>query len=618
MHIMQKRDICKINQIRQKSRCLSAARRIRLEVRPFAAGFTDFMAKRGILQEMKRTYFHLWFSAFLFCMAVTPPIFADSSPTTLRIGTAVNQTEALLPIHQVPGQSHFLRNFIAPPFIHLDPDWRWQCRICLHLPSSAQGANAADPKQKAGSSQPTTSQWEISPQMNWADGTNVTGYDVQYTINHLRKSQKDPSLQENFPVKEITVDPQNPRKFSLTVKHFFTDSYQILAISLLPAHKRDLLENPKESVETHGNSLIAQPFWSYGPYRIANISGNEVTLVPNEHYSGSALGWKKIVLQYFPKKADLLRALKTGAIDMIADGELGLDDISLLSQDTKTKDPTFEQVRVLASPSNELEQITLNLRNPAFGDVRLRKALLVGMNRQRIVADIYHNHALVADYFLHPKDPLFVKPKELYAYKPDVAATLLDDAGWKLAANGKRVKNDHVLALQIASRPETVRMRVIGLIKEDWQKLGIDVTVEEIADSESFHEYVQSARFRDMAYYTWMEPPGSIPWSQLHSGQIPGSRNEYVGQNAGAWSNSNVDAALNDLLFEEDPKDRQKSINTILNEWASDIPIIPIVFRPRFAAFAADLPGYLLPGNGYHSSIYCEQWRPADEIPSAK
>ena len=535
------------------------------------------------------------------------------SPATLKIGTSINQVDGVPAIHQVPGQSNFLRNFIAPPFIHLDADWHWQCRVCVRMPD-APADGETDAKGAGGAGKGLTTQWEISSRVNWADGAPVTGFDVQFTLNHLRKLQKDPGAQESFPVKEIVVDPQNPRKFSLTVKHSYVDSYQVLAISLLPAHKRELLESPKESPEGRVGGALTELFWSYGPYRINSAFGNSVTLIPNERFGDGSPGFKKIVMQFFAGKAEMLKALQTGAIDMIADGELTVDDVALLRQG----DGARASIKVLGSPSNELEQITLNLRNPMFGDSRLRKALIVGMNRGRIVTEIYQNHALLADSFLHPKDPLFVAPSGIFSYRPDIAAALLDDAGWKLGPGAKRMKNGHLLSLQIATRPDPTRKRIIAAIREDWQKLGIEVTTEEIADSESFHEYIQSARFRDVAFYSWLALPGGIPFSQMYSAQIPSSRNEYAGQNVGAWTNGSVDAALVELLFPLEASERQKLITTILNEWISDIPFIPITFKPRFVAFAAGFDGYLLPGNGYHSSIYCELWRPSEEIHVAK
>ena len=545
------------------------------------------------------------------------------STSTLKIGTTINQLESLLPIHQVPGQSHFLRNLVAPPFLHLDLGWRWQCRVCLRIPSLSEDPTFSNSKNKNANGLGLTTQWEISPQVNWGDGTNVTGYDVQYTINQLRKFQRDPVLQENFPVKEIVVDAENPRKFRLTVKRGYADYYQILAVSLLPMHKKELFENTKDShkkeiieaakdsPENHLEDLLIQPFWSYGPYRIISVSGNTVTLVPNERYTGNRPAWNNIVLHHFSKKSDMLQAMKTGTIDMIADGEMTLDDVAFFAEETRPVAPASGSVQVVSTPSNDLEQITMNLRNPAFGDVRLRKALIQGINRARIVADIYHNHALLADNFLNPHDPNYASPTQIFAYRPDLAASLLEDAGWKLTKSGQRFKGDHALSIQIVTRPDPVRMRVLGFIKEDFQKLGIELSIEEIPDTEGFHEYVQSARFRDMTYFTWLNPPGNIPWALFHSGQIPSSRNEYVGQNTGAWSSTAVDAALVDLLMQADPAERQNSINTILGEWTVEVPIIPILFKPRFSAIANTLEGYQLSGNGYHSSLYCEQWRPA-------
>jgi len=93
----------------------------------------------------------------------------------------------------------------------------------------------------------------------------------------------------------------------------------------------------------------------------------------------------------------------------------------------------------------------INVRRPPTDDVRVRQAILYGINRRAIIAAVYRGLGSPAcGYVSHV---LLPDPEAcaLYQYSPAKAAALLDAAGWKMGPNHVRQKGSEPLQVVINS-----------------------------------------------------------------------------------------------------------------------------------------------------------------------
>ncbi|MFO1157078.1 MAG: ABC transporter substrate-binding protein [Rhodospirillales bacterium] len=137
-----------------------------------------------------------------------------------------------------------------------------------------------------------------------------------------------------------------------------------------------------------------------GPYRVAEVApGSHIVLIRNAYWKGPAPAFERIVVRAIENTAALEANLLSGAIDLIA-GEIGLT----LDQAEAMKARHGERYQVIFKPSLAYEHIDLNLDNPDLADVRVRRALLLALDREAISRQLFAGRQPVADSNVSPLD----------------------------------------------------------------------------------------------------------------------------------------------------------------------------------------------------------------------
>src|SRR5258708_10480691 len=149
-----------------------------------------------------------------------------------------------------------------------------------------------------------------------------------------------------------------------------------------------------------------------------------------------------------------------------------------------------------AQPNFQLMYYGYKITRPMVADKRVREAMNIAINRADIVKGIMLGNAEPALTCVDPKALDFAE-KTKGVIKEDVerAKKLLDEAGWKVGADGIREKDGlklapRVLFTQVAYVPrvsEAIQgyMRKIGI---DWKIVGFDSTIAPAAMGKQDYE----------------------------------------------------------------------------------------------------------------------------------
>ncbi len=124
--------------------------------------------------------------------------------------------------------------------------------------------------------------------------------------------------------------------------------------------------------------------------------------------------------------------------------------------------------------------VGMKITRPYMSDLRVRKAINLAVDSAAIAEAVYFGYAEPANTYMSQKvtdfDPSV--PTDQFGYDPDLAAKLLDDAGWKLGGDGVREKDGQKLELVGYATNIPKNQQIIEAVQGDLRKAGIDLKIE--------------------------------------------------------------------------------------------------------------------------------------------
>lgn len=498
-----------------------------------------------------------------------------------------------------------VQNMTARPLTAYDPDWKLICMLCTELPTLDNGkARVVDlPDGKKGMEIDFT----IQPEAKWGDGTPVTVRDVEFTIAFGKHPQSGVASSEGYR-RILKVAARDDKSFTLTVDRVTYD-YNSTALMLLPAHlEKTIFEaNPVEYRNRNSyDTNTTNPGLYHGPYRIvATTPGTQVVLERNPTWWGPKPFFRRIVVRTIENSAALEANLLSGSVDYVL-GELGVSIEQAIAFEKRHKDRFI----VKYQPAMIYEHVDINLDVPLLKDLRVRQALMHGMDRQAISTRLFEGKQPVADGGISPLDPMYSKETRRYAFDQARARALLDEAGWRVIRDGIR-HNDkgERLAIELATTAgNRSREQIQQVLQSQWRQIGIDVRLKAEPPRVFFGETMSKRAFA-LGMYAWVTRPEGVPRATLHSAEIPTAANNWSGQNHPGYRNPDMDRALDAAERELDVAKRRVIFAEIQKLYADDLPVLPLYHRADPFIFPKQLKGVRPTGHLNSSTLWIEEWR---------
>ncbi|CAH1657102.1 ABC transporter substrate-binding protein [Chelatococcus asaccharovorans] len=163
--------------------------------------------------------------------------------------------------------------------------------------------------------------------------------------------------------------------------------------------------------------------------------------------------------------------------NMAAAGEAHL--AFTLDPQVKRRILSTRRAEILETPVPRTRMAILNFADPILGDLRVRKALSLSVDRTGIANTILRFPAGAATQLLAPAFSGWTA-RSFVPLAQDVerARALLEEAGWTKGGNGVRVKNGKPLRLEIiapSSRPEMPP--IATALQDQFRAIGVDLVV---------------------------------------------------------------------------------------------------------------------------------------------
>lgn len=318
-----------------------------------------------------------------------------------------------------------------------------------------------------------------------------------------------------------------------------------------------------------------------GPYVLTDFVTDEYAVFErNENYWGEAPAIQKITVKVIPDNQTRIMALESGEIDLIF-GK------NMIDADAISQYVDSDKFTVSLSDPTSTRHIVLNTTNEILSDTAVRQALQHATNRQAISEGIFYGLEQPADTLYAPTIPYCDVDLEPYAYDAELAASMLEQAGWVMGSDGIRVKDGKKLELDLLYNSDSVTEKTISeYLQSEYLKLGISMNIHG-EEEQSYRDNMKAGNFDMVFNICWGMPYD--PQSSLAAMRAP-VYGDYAAQQ-GLADKAEIDQAITDILTSTDEAERQELYDFVLTRLHEDAVYIPLTYECNKALYTSDLQG---------------------------
>ena len=249
--------------------------------------------------------------------------------------------------------------------------------------------------------------------------------------------------------------------------------------------------------------------------------------------------------------------------------------------------------------------------SPLLQDLRVRRALAYGINREGISQQLFEGKQPVSNTYLPPRHPGYTDAVQKYPYDPARARAMLQEAGFTPGSDGiLRNAAGQRLALELnTTAGNRVREQVEQIIQQNLKDIGIEITIQNYPARVYFGEITNQRKYKALAMYAWLQSPISDCADLYTTDSIPNEKNGWSGQNYPGYKNADMDKICKAARSEVDEAKRNKLLNDSAAIFARDLPAIPLYIRVSVSAAKTGLQGYsALSLSGTYETWNASRW----------
>jgi peptide/nickel transport system substrate-binding protein len=504
----------------------------------------------------------------------------------LRIALPINpmQLNPILPQNTI---ENFLDGLIFDVLVTQDAQHHQIPDLAAVVPTVRNGGISKDGR---------TIVYRLRHGVTWHDGAPFTSKDVKFTWqavmnpanNVLTRHGYDDISSIDTP-DDYTVVMHLKRMFPPAIDTIFGESDTIYRI--LPAHLLQKYANLNQV------PFDAAPIGT-GPYKFARwLRGDRILLVANPNYFRGAPKIGHLTLTIVQDDNTTAAQIHAHEID------LGLE-ISAPAYASLADAPGVVR-QLVDAPS--YTSLLFNTTRPPLDDVRVRRALVLGLDRARITRNQTQGTGKLAVADLSPFYWAFDPALKPVPYDPAQAKALLDAAGWHAGSDGVRVRNGKRLSLQVVfGQGSQLARNVTVEVQQMYRALGIEIALKSY-DYATYYASTQSGGILnggkfDIALYAWVSGADPDDSSQWMCDAIP-----PAGNNVSRYCSAEMDAAQRAALSTYDRGARAKAYARIEALLLRDAPGAFIYYQALRYGHVSGLQNF--EPNGTSEGWNAQDWR---------
>ncbi|MEU5918142.1 ABC transporter substrate-binding protein [Streptomyces sp. NPDC047141] len=322
--------------------------------------------------------------------------------------------------------------------------------------------------------------YTIRKDSTWSDGQRATAEDAAWTFNKMMTDPNAATANGSFTANFAQVTAPDPQTLVIRLKKPQA-TMTALDVPIVPKHVWE-----KVTDFSKFNNDKTFPIVGNGPFVITDYKVDQyIKLKPNEKFWRGAPKFDELVFKYYKDGDAAVAALQKGEVSFVPNLTPAQAAALKTQKDIKVNDAPGRRFYALATNPGAKAQDgkTFGNGSKALLDPEVRKALFLAVDRATLVDKVFQGHAVEGEGYIPPRfGSYFWKPEgaQERAYDPAAAEKVLDAAGYRKDAAGKRLgKDGRPLELRILCHATDPNDKAVGkYLQEWWGKLGIGLKVE--------------------------------------------------------------------------------------------------------------------------------------------
>lgn len=405
----------------------------------------------------------------------------------------------------------------------------------------------------------------LRPDVRWHDGQPVTARDVVYTIEMQRDKRTASSRQADVAAVESVTEIDS---VTVEVKLSRTGPYTLNALlEVVPVPEHLLRDTPPERMKTagFGRRPVGNGFYRMGRWE----AGQSLILEVNPDVPEGRASLDRIIMRFVPDLNVAMTELLAGQGDLLP------------------KVPPDQKERVESAAGAELFQgprvrpvwIAWNTRRPPLDDPRVRRAVMMAIDREALAAGLFGEEGEPAPTVIPASLWEHSDAVRAVPHDPDGARALLERAGWRdVNGDGIVEKNGAPLRVEVDfNAAEQVRQDVLVAIQNMVRRAGVEL-VPRGYERTAWVDRLRNQEFTG-SLWGWGWGPGVMGSNAemiLHTRSIPPN-----GANFAAYSDPVVDALIDSTLVVTDTAVARGVWHRLEQRVTEEAPYAPLYLDPE-------------------------------------
>lgn len=420
--------------------------------------------------------------------------------------------------------------------------------------------------------------------------TELTARDVKFTFDcilnaftdaaHFRNYYEDPQAEGG---NKYMIQVSTSRKDKHLVKIKWTKPYfQLkefsLNVPIMPLHvySVDAKGEPisfdylsKEFAEGFNNHWANNKMCGTGPLRFVSWEKNQrLVLEKNPTFWGEPMHFTKLIYECIPNSNTSYNQVLKNELDWVGIAE---KDMFLQAKEKESVKDGKVVLEKYDYPS--YRYLGFNLRKEFFRDVKVRHAVAHAIPVQQIIDQVFKGLAKRSNGPFLEGSPAANPDVKPIPYDLDTARKLLDEAGWKPGADGRREKtvNGTVMPARfdLVIFADSPSFQTVGeIIKENCRRVGVEVQLSPV----KWGLFLQKLRKKefDACLLGWALSWQQDPYQIWHSSQA----DVLESSNSIGYANPEVDKLIEKLRYTLDENEQTKLYREIHAKIFADQPYV--------------------------------------------